>query len=140
MLLPMSNGDSRGFSLLETLVGGVVLSVVLLGVSSVWVQHQRAFRQARNRMIADFLLQSEMEQVVAAGFYGLPDLAAAPPSIVDVKRQSASGLSTTKYETDVAFIPNTDDSLRKAVVTVSYPDKGGQTATLSAETDLFWTQ
>jgi Tfp pilus assembly protein PilV len=130
----------RGLGLLEVIIGGFVLSVVLFGVSSVWVQHQLAYRQARNRMVADFLLQSEMERVVAGGYSSLPALAAEAPSNVEVKRKTVSGLSVTSYQSSVSMTSNPSGSIRKAVVTVNYLGVGGEPVTLSAETDLFWSQ
>ena len=130
----------RGLGLLEVIIGGFMLSVVLLGVSSVWVQHQLAYRQARNRMVADFLLQSEMERVVAGGYSSLPALAAEAPSTVEVKRKTIGGLSVTSYQSSITMSSNPSGSIRKAVVEVNYPGVGGEPVTLSAETDLFWSQ
>lgn len=126
--------------MLEVVIGAFVLSVVLFAVGGVWIQHQRAYLQARDRMVADFLLQSEMERVVAGGYGNLPTLAAEPPSVVEVTRLTAGGTSISRYQTAITTSSNTDDSLRKAVVTVVYPDPGGDPVTISAETDLFWSQ
>lgn len=139
-LLVVRIDSQRGLGLLEVLVGAFLLSMVVLGVSSVWIQHQRAYRQTRDRMVADFLLQREMERVVAGGFSGLPDIADEAPNIIEIKRGTPGGVSTVVYETDVSMSSNVDESIRKAVVEVKFPDRGGAPVTISAETDLFWSQ
>jgi prepilin-type N-terminal cleavage/methylation domain-containing protein len=133
-------GGWKGFSLLEVLIGAFVLSVVLLGVGSVWLQHQRAYLKTRDRMICDFLLQSEMERVVAGGYSSLPGIAAEPAEVVTVRRRTPAGISLAEYRTDVSMTENSEGSLRKALVTVSYDEPGGETVEISAETDLFWSQ
>lgn len=135
-------GTSRAsaVSLLEVIVGAFVLSMVLTAVGAVWIQHQRSYLQARDRMVADFLLQNELERVVAGGYRNLPSLTAEPPSTIDVQRQTAGGLSTARYRTTIAMASNGEGSIRKAVVTVEYPDRGGAPVSVSAETDLFWSQ
>lgn len=129
-----------GFNLLEVIIGAIILTTVCFAVGAIWVQHQRAYLQTRNRLAADFLLQNEMEKIIAGGFVTLEILAAEPPSTIEVSRVADGVESVMTYQSEITMMSNSNDSLRKAVVAISFSEQGEEPVTISAETDIFYAQ
>lgn len=131
---------NRGFSLLETLMGLLILSTMMVGVTSLWINHQRIFRQSRNHLIAQYVLQSEMERCVGSGYHELDDLVGEPPQVYTVTRKFKGSSQISTFETDLELTSNAEESLRKVRATVIYDQPQVGQKQLKMETDVFWTQ
>ncbi len=127
------------FTLLEVIVGAFILVTVLMGVAMLWQTHQRSFHMSRNRLIANYILQAEMERVLAGGFYGIPDRADAEPQEFQVRRMVNGTPQASTFTTEVAYETSTVSTMRKVLVTVSFEEQNRGLQTLTFESDVFWS-
>lgn len=132
---------ATGFSLLEVVLGGLIVSTALAGMAMLWMTHQRVLRQSRDRLMANFILQAEMERCLAQGFHAIPAIAAEDPQEIVTERSfgtsSGTATSTTAFTTDVDFENNTSESLRRVWVNVTYEDPRKGRQILELETLVF---
>ncbi|MFA5507394.1 MAG: hypothetical protein WC314_22680 [Vulcanimicrobiota bacterium] len=130
-----------GFSLLEVILGGLIMGAALTGMATLWMTHQRVLRESRDRLMATFILQSEMERCLAQGFHSIPAVAAEDPQEVVTERTfgttRGTNTTTTSFLTDVFFENNGDETMRRVWVTVTYEDSRHGLRTLELETFVF---
>lgn len=130
----------KGFSLLEVIIGAFIVTSVFSGVAALWMLHQRVMHQSRNRLIANFVLQSEMERVLAGGFYTVDDRAAEPPQVYTIVRTFRGTTQQVDFTTDIDFDTTPDLAVRKVWATVSFEEQNRGVQTITMESDVFWSQ
>lgn len=69
-----------GHNLLEMIIATFIFSTVLLGLTSVWMQHSRVMERAGGRLVGQFLANQLMEECIAAGYDLVSNLATNPAS------------------------------------------------------------
>ena len=60
-----------GFNLLEVLLASLLFAISFAGIAAGWRFHELSLQKYRNRNAAKFLLQQEMERLMAYSYYGL---------------------------------------------------------------------
>ena len=59
---------SRGFSLLETIIAGVIFSAVAVALAGVFNYHYRAIGSSRLFLVGQHLARTKADQFIAAGY------------------------------------------------------------------------
>jgi prepilin-type N-terminal cleavage/methylation domain-containing protein len=132
----------KGFSLLEVVLASVIFLTALLLMTSLWTAYHKALTQSRNRLVANGLARSVMEQRLAAGHGSLEAILGTPQSQTFVSNSQVRGRRLTQ-EFQSSFLA-TDPMgagtvLRRLVVTVSWEESSGKKE-LVYESCLFKTQ
>ena len=64
--------QTRGLSLLETLLATFMFVTVMISLMDVWVAHSRAFDKTQGQEVGSFLCQRVMEQTLSSGYNVVP--------------------------------------------------------------------
>ena len=84
-----------GHNLLEMIIATFIFSTVLLGLTSVWMQHSRVMERAGGRLVGQFLANQLMEECIAAGYDLVSNLAtnpASPPEPLELSVSDAAAI------------------------------------------------
>ncbi|MGE0492677.1 MAG: hypothetical protein AB7S38_25925 [Vulcanimicrobiota bacterium] len=114
----MSRRHTLGISLLETVLGGIILALVIIFVSTLFPASLIAIGGSENTMQAEELAGSLLESMREVPF---EQLAPLPPGDFHGDRQ------VLHYQTEVGPVPDSDPNFIKSLkVTVSWQERGRQ--------------
>lgn len=120
-------------------MAATIFAFVVAGTAATASYHERALRKYQDRNSATFVAQQEMEALLAESYSRLPEAAAEYPVDIEVKRTVDGIAKTSLYHCEVAVTEAPDKTMRRVLVTVSYPE-GEDTKTVLLESDVFWSR
>lgn len=88
-----------GFSLLETVISGFILSLVIIFIASLFPSSLLAIQTSESRIQADYLASALLEEMRHREF---DDIVAIPDGVV------TRGRSNLNFHTEVGPVPNSD--------------------------------
>ena len=140
--LLMRQKKGVGFSLLEVVVATVIFLTVLVLLTTLWGTYHSAMSQSRNRLVANGLARSVMEQRMAGGYVNLNLIVGVPQTQSFQSKAQVRGRQLSKnYETTFLAedFNGANTALRRLSVTVEWEEDSGMKS-LSYESCLFKTQ
>jgi prepilin-type N-terminal cleavage/methylation domain-containing protein len=118
---------SRGFSLIELLIGLLIFTTAFLGLLSVYPVSMRALSQARQRMIASHVAEMQLESALNTSFDGLKSSNPTTPSILSMVNGTTEVLS---FSTQIV-VSDVSDGLKDVRCQVSWSESiPGQTTAM----------
>lgn len=115
---------ARGFSLIETLIALVVLSVGILALARLFPSASRAQEQAKMSETATFYAQERMERLSAVSWSDTALSVGRHPPGTATENLGASGAWHRYYTVTAMAAPLTD--LKKVIVTVTWKYQGNR--------------
>ncbi len=113
----------RGYNLLETILAGVLFSIVSVGLIGLWTNYARAMEKSRHRIVASYLAEKVMEECLALGYDLVDGKAANSPVVHELTHKYRGQTIPTRYQVRVGVVPNVGGLDTKAVkVTVEWHD------------------
>jgi prepilin-type N-terminal cleavage/methylation domain-containing protein len=125
---PMNRLNERGFSLLELVVSAAVMGVLIVAIYTFFVQVRDVNRFASNLVIANQVLQQQLETYRNTPYNNLTTGTQSVSSILSPYPSLRSPRSATAVITELQV-----NGLKQIDLTISYTDNGG-TKTIAATT------
>lgn len=107
-----------GMTVIELIVGLVLIAVAILGLNSLAVSAIRNNLSARMLDVASLLARQKLEDIRRAGF------AATPPGTTVERDLDAAGRAGGAYRRTATVAAGPLPATRTVTVTVTYPDRG----------------
>lgn len=109
-----------GFNLLEVLLASLLFAISFAGIAAGWRFHELSLQKYRNRNAAKFLLQQEMERLMAHSYYGLE--AGAGTSTRLLQREIDGVASPQEFTVESQVVENAAMTVKDVTVPSIHPN------------------
>ena len=134
------NRRDSGFTLIETVIALLVLTIGLLGMAALSISVMQGNKSSNRISTATALAQDKMEELRGLGYGSLPGSDSGDIDINGLSYSWDVGTVTTKYDADGNETTDPDDPVltitKKVTVTVEWED----TKTHSVSTQMLFTR
>jgi len=128
----------RGHNLLEVVIAATIFCTVVLLFLGVWSSFYHSQTLARNRLAANSLARSIMEQKIAAGFYACDPAAPDPPGAINSISEIRGKQVNCRFDYQF-YSADSTPTFRKLTVRVVWTDATGGDKSVTYETHLYRT-
>lgn len=111
--------SKSGFSLLEVLLGAFLVSIVTGSLAALTLFQERGFRRHRLQNTLRLVARSEMDQVLGAGFSGIPGLLPGYPKTFEVTRSIDDTEQISEFSIDLQYNLRPDEINAEVILTVT---------------------
>jgi type II secretion system protein I len=128
---------ATGFTLLEVLLATMIFAVTFAGLAASWSYHELGLRKFRNRNAARFIVEQEMERVMAHPYSVLED--ALDNRTQSLQREIDGQVSIQDFEVSGEIVENADETLKDVTITVTFTENN-ETRKLELHSRAFRSQ
>lgn len=124
----------QGFSLIEVLLGALLFASVFSGLAASWHYQEKSLKQYRNRNAARYILQKEVERVLAKGFYNI-EVGTAKNSFKLIRKLDGEKVEQI-FEVETKVTQNSVKNLKYLSFTISF-NENNETKKLNVRSSVF---